>query len=120
MAMLEYRDRHPGHGVFLIERCSDGVVVGNMVIRHAELKEDGAIEVGYVIDPAHWGNGYATEGLQILQEYAHQQLGYSKLTAFTDAENVASGKVLKKCGFEIKGTTYIYGADLLHWERIGF
>ncbi|KZF21425.1 hypothetical protein L228DRAFT_249242 [Xylona heveae TC161] len=63
-------------------------------------------EVGYILHPAHWGQGYATEALQaFLRLYwkvippGQQEGGYDYAEAHADPENVSSIKVLRKCGF---------------------
>ena len=61
---------------------------------------DGAIEVGYVIHPAHKNNGYATEVLQAaLQELF--RMGYHVVRAGIFEENAASRRVIEKCGMEL-------------------
>ena len=54
--------------------------------------------VGYWIGRPHWNNGYATEAVLGLLEYA-RFLGISSLQADTFPDNPASAKVLIKAGF---------------------
>lgn len=74
----------------------------------------GTAEVGYYIDPAHTGNGFATEAVGVLLEYAFDQLRLEKLRADVIASNVASARVLEKNGFVEEGClrdhAYIDGA----------
>ena len=71
-------------------------------------------EVGYIIDPAHWGQGYATEALRgYMENYwrlypaGHPSLESTAeglfLKAETGPEAAASRKVLQKCGFVFNG-----------------
>ena len=62
-------------------------------------KKDNVIEVGYVIDHKHKGNGYATETLKasIKELFA---LGYEKVTAGFFEENAASKRVMEKAGMK--------------------
>lgn len=59
--------------------------------------QNGTIELGYVIHPAHWGRGYATAALQeaISQLFS---LGYREVIAGAFAENPASIRVMEKAG----------------------
>jgi RimJ/RimL family protein N-acetyltransferase len=71
----------------------DGQVVGNIV----SFERDGVREVGYWIGREHWGKGIATRALTrfLLLER------YRPLTAVVAVHNVASRRVLEKCGFRV-------------------
>ncbi|KAM0718008.1 hypothetical protein Q7P37_006340 [Cladosporium fusiforme] len=68
-------------------------------------------EVGYLIHPAHTGQGYATEALRALTtayfarvpspSTSTSALGFDYMQAETDAANLASQAVLRKAGFEL-------------------
>jgi len=65
--------------------------------------------IGYMINADYGGKGYATEALGALVPELFsrmpavspftQSLGYDYIEALTDSENIASQKVLQKCGF---------------------
>ncbi|MGR5148687.1 GNAT family N-acetyltransferase [Photobacterium alginatilyticum] len=57
-------------------------------------------EVGYLLLPEYHGNGYGTESLQRLVQFAVEELHLSCLTATVTDGNEASCRVLEKCGFE--------------------
>ncbi|GAA3995721.1 GNAT family N-acetyltransferase [Sphingomonas humi] len=67
-------------------------------------KANGAVEIGYWIARAHWGNGYAYEAGRQLIEIA-RTLGLQRLEAGHFADNAASGRVLEKLGFRPIGRT---------------
>jgi RimJ/RimL family protein N-acetyltransferase len=86
-----------------LERASDGAFVGwcaltrwNPVYRSAAL--------GYCLDDAAWGQGYATEGAGALLEWAFETLDLNRVQAETDTRNLASARVLEKLGFVREGT----------------
>ncbi len=55
-------------------------------------------EVGFLIDPAAWGRGYASEGLAAF--IAHRRaLGSTTLTADVDPRNASSLRLLERHGF---------------------
>ncbi|GAA4011377.1 GNAT family N-acetyltransferase [Sphingomonas swuensis] len=64
----------------------------------------GAIEIGYWIARAHWGQGYAVEaGRQLIEIARTLELGRLEAGHFID--NPASGRVLEKLGFSPTGRT---------------
>ena len=56
-------------------------------------------EVGFLIDPAHWGHGYATEAMTAFID-RRRSLASTELNADVDPRNLASIKLLERCGFE--------------------
>lgn len=59
--------------------------------------EGSEIELGYVIHPDYWGQGYATEVLDaVIRELF--RMGYTRVKAGHFVENPASGRVMEKCG----------------------
>jgi ribosomal-protein-alanine N-acetyltransferase len=61
---------------------------------------DGALEVelAYLIDPARWGEGFATEAARAIVRHAHETLGLGRLIGLIDPENAASVRVAEKVG----------------------
>ena len=57
-----------------------------------------SFEVGYCISKNHWGKGIMSESLKAVIDYLFSQVGCNKITAKHDVRNIASGKVMIKCG----------------------
>ena len=71
----------------------DGQIAGVV----AKFEREGVPEVMYWIDKAHWGKGIATKALAGLLEVVKVR----PINAGLAKDNVASMKVLQKCGFSI-------------------
>ena len=97
---IDHPDQWDWYAVWLIDR-KDGVHVGDLSFKG--LKADGSAEIGYGIDPAFWGNGYATEAVAAAVDWALAQPGVTQIEAETDPDNGASQRVLAKCGFTATG-----------------
>ncbi len=65
-----------------------------------EPNEKGEAETGYMIDQQHQNKGYATEALQLLSGWALAQEKVKAVIVHTYEDNMASKKLLMKCGFE--------------------
>jgi ribosomal-protein-alanine N-acetyltransferase len=72
--------------------------------------DDGRFEIGYVLAPAFWGQGLATEACSAVVNYLRSVRGVYRIQSFVDAENIASARVLIKSGF-------IEEARLPNWRR---
>jgi len=55
-------------------------------------------EFGFMIDPAHWGKGYASEALAAFID-RRRNLGSTELTADVDPRNLSSIRLLERHGF---------------------
>lgn len=60
------------------------------------------VELGYWIARPYWGQGYATEGARGMLEVA-RLLGHRRIEAGHYLDNPASGRVLRKLGFQPTG-----------------
>ena len=108
-AWLRYMDENPGLGVWvgLLNATQQPIATG--VLRHLEYTPGQALEVGYLVQREHRGMGIATEITQMLTSYAFANFPDDQVLAVTSPENLASQKVLIKCGFKSVGEREIYG-----------
>jgi len=79
------------------EVIASAIIAGDTLVGHVScFKMDGLDSVGYWIDRAYWGSGYATKGVQLLLE----QVSKRPLHARVARSNSGSIRVLEKCGFQ--------------------
>ncbi|MEV6244261.1 PhzF family phenazine biosynthesis isomerase [Lentzea sp. NPDC051838] len=98
---LRHWEEH-GFGLHLV--VEDGAVVG---LAQLVRRGPGEAEIGYWIDPDHWGRGLAT---RIALELRDRALALEpRVFAGHDAENIASGRVLEKAGFVYATSKYMWG-----------
>ncbi|HWJ83468.1 MAG TPA: GNAT family protein [Nocardioides sp.] len=85
----------------------DGRVVGDLVLRvedawsQAEVRaaaHNVQAEVGYVLDPAVAGHGYATEAVTALIDACFTQLGLRRVRAQCFADNEPSWRLMERIG----------------------
>lgn len=74
----------------------DGEVAGSI----SSWSNDGEREVTYWLGREHWGKGIATQALREFLELETER----PLHAAAAADNVASRRVLEKCGFRVVGS----------------
>ena len=84
-------------GLFaIVEKASDRSI-GGIGFKNTP-NDHGEVEIGYGICRSSQGRGVATEAVAALCDFAHQRVRI--VLAETDRENVASQRVLEKCGFQ--------------------
>lgn len=81
-----------------IELKSNGALIG--VIDVIDLSDDKkTAEVGYVLAYDYWNNGYLTEALKAVIDELFSS-GVEKVIADHHIDNLASGRVMEKCGMK--------------------
>ena len=74
----------------------DGTYIGYV---QAVPLDDGGWEIGYHIGSRHTKHGYATEAVKAFLPAILPQIGVKEIAGICRAANVASVKVLQRCGF---------------------
>ena len=74
----------------------DGTYIGYV---QAVPLDDGTHEIGYHIGQAYTKKGYATEAVKAFLPVIMPKLGLSSIRGICLAENMASRKVMERCGF---------------------
>jgi RimJ/RimL family protein N-acetyltransferase len=88
----------PGSGASLaITLAETGELIGDTMIIWTSA-EHRTGELGYVVNPAYAGHGYATEAARAMLAMAFERLGLRRMVARVDARNPASAAVLRKTG----------------------
>ena len=72
-------------------------IVGDLCFKG--ITDDGMVEIGYGLKEGYCGNGYMTEAVRAITEWALSQSKVSRVEAETDPDNQRSKNVLAKAGF---------------------
>jgi ribosomal-protein-alanine N-acetyltransferase len=87
---------------FAVILRKNGELIGEVHLIKFRRKHN-TCELGYVFNPEHWKNGYATESCREIIRFAFYDLGIRRLLALTMASNDASRKLLERLGFKCEG-----------------
>ena len=109
-AQLAADESAVGFGPWLVVVREDAAVAGSAGF--VGKPDDGAIELGYGIDPSFRNRGVATEAADTLVEWAFAQAGVERVLARCDVDNGASIRVLEKIGLRRTGAA----GDQLLWR----
>ena len=78
---------------------NEGQNIGYVQLCNLELEEEGTWEIGYHIAKEFTGKGYATEAVKAFLPVMVQKLNLKEVYGICLAANLASVRVLEKCGF---------------------
>ena len=81
---------------------SENRVIGSVGL-HATAVES-VKELGYVMHPAYWGNGYMTETVKAVLRFAFTERNLIAVRVRHDVRNARSRNVIQRCGFQYEGT----------------
>jgi [ribosomal protein S5]-alanine N-acetyltransferase len=97
---------------FAITLRSTGQLIGNCGVRR-ETVDAPEGDIGYELDPGHWGKGYATEAARAMLHFGFSQMKLSRVSAWCVAENRRSARVLEKLGMRLNGQlhSHLYYKD---------
>lgn len=99
---LSNSDKRIWYAIWNMElKDESGIIVGDFCFKG--LSDDGVIEIGYGLKEENRHYGYMTEALKAITEWALSQESVKQVEAETDAENIASQKVLLQSGFISNG-----------------
>lgn len=77
------------------------VLVGDQLVGYVAFFEmEGLASIAYWISRPFWGQGIATQALALFLQEARERPVYARVVE----DNIASRRVLEKCGFHLRGT----------------
>lgn len=85
----------------LVEKTS-GKMIGTCGFARLDF-ENNLAEIGYVINPAFWGKGYATESVRKVIEFGFERMNLHRIEARYIIGNEVSRSVMEKCGMVFEG-----------------
>lgn len=101
--MIQQQPAVPGTWYQLaMERKADGHLLGDCAI-HFRGDQPRQAEVGFTLARNAQGQGYATEAVLGALGYLFDTLGYHRVSATCDADNVRSARLLERVGMRREG-----------------
>jgi RimJ/RimL family protein N-acetyltransferase len=97
LAMAQSRNAGVVHALTL---AGTGTLVGCAGLTPTER----GLELGYWIGEPYWNRGFATEAAQTLIDFGFRHFDVDFIDARCRVMNIASRRVIQKCGFQFQGT----------------
>lgn len=86
-----------------IEHPVTGELIGSCAL-YAPVRQHRCASVGYMLAPAHWGQGYLREALGLLLAHAFDTWNVNRVEAEVNRHNEGSCRALERMGFRREGT----------------
>lgn len=80
-----------------------GTLVGCSGLHHIDWSVP-SFDIGYWVRSSYAGQGYITEAVNAITDFAFQQLGARRVSICLDPRNIRSRMVAERAGFDFEGT----------------
>ena len=90
-----------GFGLWAVVLKQENLFIGDCGITMQKIDGKSLPEIGYHINKAHTGKGYATEAARACRDYAFKVLKLPKVYSYMKYTNIASQKVAEKNGMKL-------------------
>lgn len=104
-----------GHGHWGVVQAGEDETVGWAGLQY--LPELDETEVAYMLDRPLWGKGYATEAALASLRFGFEQCGLDHIIALVHPDNIASRRVIEKCGMTYVETISLWGMQLMRHRQ---
>ena len=101
------RYRTDGYGYFALMLRDSGTIIGQAGLMKSLIKGKECVEIGYILDDAHWHKGYATEAARKCMQYACVDLGLREVYCSIRPANTSSIRVAEAIGMTPCGSHII-------------
>ncbi len=89
-------------GNWALELKETGEFIGRAGPHRPELPDWPGLEIGWTLDPAHWGHGYATEAGRASIDWAFANHDVGELVSCILPANTASQAVARRLGYTLR------------------
>jgi ribosomal-protein-alanine N-acetyltransferase len=100
-----------GYGNWAVTIHDDDAIIGWAGLQY--LPETDETEVGYLLDKACWGKGYATEATRASLDFGFTNFDFPEIIALVHPDNLASLRVATKCGLMVVERKVYWGVEMV-------
>ena len=110
------RYREDGFGLWAMVRKDTGEMIGQCGLTWQDAGGEQVLEVGYLLQRAHWHQGYATEAAVACRDYAFNVLHAPEVYSIIRDTNAPSVRVALRNGMQPRGSfvKHYRGIDMPH------
>ena len=106
-----------GYGNWGVLPEGGGEIIGWAGLQY--LPELDETEAGFLLDRPFWGKGYATEAARASIQFGFEHFDLDHIIALVHPENIASRRVIEKCGLRFVQTLSLWGIQLMRYRKDG-
>lgn len=112
----QYRDYGIGRWAVILKETGEFIGWSGLKVEKNVNNHQQFYDLGYRFIEKHWGKGYATETAKAFVDFGFNQMNLHTINAYTDADHLASQKVLANAGLKLVNVFLYDGTDELWFE----
>ena len=115
-AMLIGHWQIKGYGFYAVQLPGKDALIGRVGL----FQPDGwpGMELGWLLDKAHWKKGYATEAAQAVAQEAFKDQSVRRLYSYIHPDNEPSIRVAKRIGAKFDRPIKLDGINVLQYQLV--
>lgn len=102
-----------GFGLWAVVGKETGRIIGRCGLQILPGTEE--VEIGWLLERASWGKGYAIEAARATIEYGFQHLLLTHIVAVAVPQNERSIAIMNKLGMKFAANEHHYGSDVVKY-----
>jgi RimJ/RimL family protein N-acetyltransferase len=106
--ILDHYEKY-GYGMYAVLLKENSQLIGFVGLIHQMIEGEEKVELGFRLDPAFWGKGYATEAAKVVVCWAFDQLGLDQIISIIDPQNTASLQVAARLQMHLLKKSLFHG-----------
>jgi RimJ/RimL family protein N-acetyltransferase len=110
LGQQKHWEKH-GYGNWGLLPAGESEIIGWAGLQY--LPELDETEVGFLLDRPFWGRGYATQTAKLSLDFGFQHFNFDHVIALVHEDNLASRRVIEKCGMTYVDTLALWGMQLM-------
>lgn len=103
---IEEKYKNNNYYNWIITLKDENKIIGAINLRVQDINE--TVEFNYAIDNRYVRKGYMTEALNLIKDYCLNELKVNRFQGGCCIENIASKRVMEKCGMKCEGVLRNY------------
>ncbi|MGN0343008.1 MAG: GNAT family N-acetyltransferase [Roseburia sp.] len=105
-----------GYGMWLVFHRQTGELIGRAGVEQRIVGEETELELGYLIAPEYWHQGYGSEVCRAILAWVQEHLDFRRVESMVEPGNTASIRLLERLGFSYVGPAVRDGKEFRHYR----
>ena len=107
VSRINFINQQYAENIITVDYCIEvkelNKVIGSIGIVRYQEKNEGEVEIGFILNSQYQGKGFMTECLVGMFKYIKQNKIAKRIVLKHDVENIKSGNVMKRAGMTLEG-----------------
>lgn len=105
---VKLRNEKRSYRFYIVSNDEPETIIGTIGLSNIVWRAFQSCHLGYALDEKHRNAGFMTEAVNLITDFGFNTIGLHRIEANIMPRNLASLRVLEKCGFQNEGSSQEY------------